>query len=184
SPATMTIPLVVLAVLAALGGFLNVPAALGGQHALANFLAPVFADSAAKVGELHLEHSTEYVLMGVSALAAVIMAVIAYRQYVSKATVPTPDGAPRGGLSQLSYRKFYVDELYDTLVVRPLNALSVFFYRKVDKGGIDGVVNGFGKAAGESSKGIRLLQTGNVGFYIFMMVIAVVALLAYSVFNG
>jgi len=184
SPATMTIPLVVLAVLAALGGFLNVPAALGGQHALANFLAPVFADSAAKAGELHLEHSTEYLLMGVSALAAVIMAVMAYRQYVSKATVPVPDDAPRGGLSRLSYRKFYVDELYDTLVVRPLNAISLFFYRKVDKGGIDGVVNGFGKAASESSKGIRLLQTGNVGFYIFMMVIAVVALLAYSVFNG
>ncbi len=184
SPTTMTIPLIILAVLAALGGFLNVPSALGGQHALASFLAPVFADSAAKAGDLHLEHSTEYVLMGVSALAAVIMAIVAYRQYVSKAVVPAPDDARRSGLSQLSYRKFYVDELYDTLVVRPLNALSLFFYRKIDKGGIDGVVNNIGKAAGESSKGIRLLQTGNVGFYIFMMVIAVIVLLAYGVFNG
>ncbi|GGC30562.1 NADH-quinone oxidoreductase subunit L [Parapedobacter defluvii] len=184
SPPTMTVPLVVLAVLAALGGFLNVPAALGGQHALANFLAPVFAESVEKVGEAHLEHSTEYVLMGISALAAIVMAVVAYRQYVSKAVVPVADDVPRSGLSRLSYRKFYVDELYDTLIVRPLNALSVFFYRKVDRGGIDGVVNGLGSATGKSGKGIRLLQSGNVGFYIFMMVIAVVALLAYGVFNG
>lgn len=184
SPATMTIPLIVLAVLAALGGLLNVPSALGGGHALANFLAPVFADSVAKAGEFELEHSTEYVLMGVSALAAVVMAVVAYRLYVLKAVVPDPDEAPRGWLARLSYRKFYVDELYDALVVRPLNALSVFFYRTVDKGGIDGIVDGIGKAAGESSKGIRLLQSGNVGFYIFMMVIGVIALLAYGIFNG
>src|SRR5690606_21897996 len=104
--------------------------------------------------------------------------------YVSKAVVPASDEAPRTGLSRLSYRKFYVDELYDALIVRPLNALSIFFYRTIDRGGIDGFVNGIGKAASESSKGIRLLQTGNVGFYIFMMVIAVVALLAYGVFNG
>lgn len=184
SPITMTIPLIVLAVLAALGGLLNVPSALGGHHALASFLEPVFADSVAKAGEFHLEHTTEYILMGISAVAAVIMAIIAYRQYVSKAVVPLSDDSPRSALSRLSYRKFYVDELYDTLVVRPLNALSLFFYRKVDKGGIDGIVNGLGGAAGESSKGIRLLQSGNVGFYIFMMVIAVVALLAYGIFNG
>ena len=184
SPATMTIPLIVLAVLAAVGGLLNVPSVLGGNHALANFLSPVFADSVAKTGEFHLEHSTEYVLMGVSALAAIVMAVVAYRQYVSKDTVPVADDAPRGLLARLSYHKFYVDELYDAVIVRPLNALSVFFYRVVDKKGIDGVVNGLARSAGESGKGIRLLQSGNVGFYIFMMVIAVVVLLAYGFFNG
>ena len=184
SPATMTFPLIVLAVLAAVGGLLNIPSALGGSHALSDFLAPVFADSVAKTGEFHLEHSTEYLLMGVSALAALAMAVVAYRQYVTKAAVPASDDTPRGLLARLSYRKFYVDELYDLLVVRPLNALSVFFYRTIDRWGIDGVVNGLGKIVGESGRGIRLLQSGNVGFYIFMMVIAVVALLAYGIFNG
>ncbi|SEL52131.1 NADH-quinone oxidoreductase subunit L [Parapedobacter koreensis] len=184
SPASMTIPLIVLAGLAAIGGLINVPSALGGSHALAEFLSPVFADSAAKAGAFHLEHSTEYILMGVSALAAVIMAIAAYRQYVSKATVPVADDAPRGVLARLSYRKFYVDEVYDALIVRPLNALSVFLYRMVDKSGIDGVVNGLARSVGESGKGIRLLQSGNVGFYIFMMVIAVVVLLAYGLFNG
>jgi proton-translocating NADH-quinone oxidoreductase, chain L len=184
SPATMTVPLIVLAVLAAIGGLLNVPEALGGGHALASFLAPVFAESVAKTGEFHLEHSTEYLLMGISALAAIIMVIVAYRQYVTKEMVPAAEGTPRGFLSRLSYHKFYVDEIYDVLVVRPLNALSVFFYRVVDRSGIDGIVNALGKSAGESGRGIRLLQSGNVGSYIFMMVIAVVMLLIYGIFNG
>lgn len=184
SPATMTVPLVILAILAAFGGWLNVPAALGGSHLLADFLSPVFADSVAKTGAFHLDHTTEYILMGVSALAAVVMALAAYRQYVSKGVVPVEDEAPRGLLAKISYHKFYVDELYDAVIVRPLNALSVFFYRVVDRSGIDGLVNGLSRSVGESGKGIRLLQTGNVGFYIFMMVIAIMALLAYGFFNG
>ncbi len=184
SPATMTVPLIILAVLSAVGGLLNVPSALGGGHALADFLSPVFADSTAITGAFHLDHSTEYVLMAVSAVAAIVMAVLAYRQYAVKGVVPGADDAPRGLLARLSYHKFYVDELYDAIIVRPFNALSVFFYRIVDRAGIDGLVNGLGKRVGESSGGIRLLQTGNVGSYIFMMVIAVVVLLAYGFFNG
>ncbi|MGV3761241.1 NADH-quinone oxidoreductase subunit L [Parapedobacter sp.] len=184
SPATMTIPLVILAVLSAVGGLLNVPSALGGGHALGDFLSPVFADSAKVTGTFHLEHSTEYALMAVSAVGAIIMAVLAYRQYAAKGVVPGADDAPRGALAKLSYYKFYVDELYDAIVVRPFNALSVFFYRIIDRAGIDGLVNGLGKRVGESGNGIRLLQTGNVGSYIFMMVIAVLALLAYGFLNG
>lgn len=183
APTTMTIPLIVLAVLSAIGGLLNIPSVLGGDYALAQFLSPVFAASAAHSEAFHLAHSTEYLLMGVSALGAIVMAVVAYRQYVSKATVPATDDAPRGVLSRLSYHKFYVDELYDRIVVRPLNGLSGFFYRITDKKGIDGLVNGLGRTVGEAGKGLRLLQSGNVGFYLFMMVIAAVVLLAYGFFN-
>lgn len=183
SPVTMTIPLIILAVLSVIGGLLNVPSALGGNYGLAEFLSPVFADSLAQSGPFHLEHSTEYLLMGVSALGAVIMAVVAYQRYVSKAAVPAADNNPRGLWSRLSYHKFYVDEIYDVLIVRPLNGLAVFFYQVVDRKGIDGLVNGAGKAVGETGKGLRLLQSGNVGFYIFMMVVAAAALLAYGFFN-
>src|SRR5690606_35093118 len=145
SPATMTVPLVILAVLSVVCGLLNVPSALGGGHALADFLSPVFADSAAVTGAFHLDHSTEYVLMAVSAIGAIVMAVIAYRQYAVKGTVPGGDDAPRSPLAKLSYHKFYVDELYDAIIVRPFNALSVFFYRIIDRAGIDGLVNGLGK---------------------------------------
>ena len=79
----------------------------------------------------------------------------------------------------VSYHKFYIDELYDTIIRKPLDALSVFFYKVIDRLGIDGIVNGLGKGTIEASKGLRLLQTGNVGFYIFMMVVGIISVLMY-----
>lgn len=183
SPASMTIPLVVLAVLSALGGLIGIPAVLGGGHWLESFLAPVFAVSASKTGAMTLDHTTEYILMTVSVAAALIAMLYAYYRYVKQAHVPADDQTDRGMLARLSYNKFYIDEVYHSLITRPLDALSGFFYKTVDKAGIDGIVNGFGKGAVEASKGFRLLQTGMVGFYIFMMVAGILALLFYSMYK-
>lgn len=183
SPLSMTIPLIVLAVLSAIGGFLNIPSALGGSYGMAEFLSPVFADSVSHAGTFHLDHSTEYLLMGVSALAAVAMAFLAYNRYVRQGRVPQPEHSKRSGLVKLSYNKFYVDEIYDALIVRPLNNLSVFFHRIVDNMLIDGLVNGIGRVTGESGRVIRHLQSGNVGFYVFMMVLGAIAILAYGIFK-
>ena len=183
SPKSMTIPLIILAILAAVGGFINVPEVLGGGHWLANFLSPVFADSASKTGALTLDHSTEFVLMAVSVGGALAAAIFAYFKYVKKAHVPVPDSAPRPALANASYNKFYVDEIYRAVFTRPLDSLSNFFYKVVDKSGIDGIVNGFGSGATESSKGFRLLQSGNTGFYIFMMVAGIVALFVYGYYK-
>lgn len=183
SPASMTIPLIILAVLSAIGGFIGIPAVFGGGHWLENFLSPVFAVSASKTGTLTLDHTTEYILMAISVLGALIAMLYAYSRYVKQSHIPAEDRADRAVLARLSYHKFFIDELYNSLITRPLDALSSFFYRTVDKLGIDGIVNGFGKAALESSKGFRLLQTGMVGFYIFMMVAGVLALLFYSMYK-
>jgi len=184
SPASMTFPLIVLAILSIVGGFIGVPEVLGGNHWLAGFLEPVFHDSLMKVHETAaLDHNTEYLLMGVSVAGALVAAIIAYVRYAKNGHVPVPDTAERGALANLSYNKYYIDELYDFIIAKPLNALSGFFYRIVDKTVIDGLVNGFGRVASEASKGLRLLQTGNIGFYIFMMIASIVALLAYGFFN-
>src|SRR5690606_12739568 len=98
SPAQMTIPLIILAILSVLGGIINIPSALGGGHWLANFLSPIFAYSNSRVPEVHLDHNTEYVLMAVSAVAAIVMAVLAYHKYVKKADVPQADGVAQGTL--------------------------------------------------------------------------------------
>lgn len=180
SPLSMTLPLIVLAVLSAIGGLLNVPSALGGSHALQNFLAPVFADSVSHTGEFHLDHSTEYALMAISAVAAIAMALLAYNWYVKKGVVPYAEGEKLPPLTKLSYRKFYIDEIYHALVTRPLDSISVFFHKVVDRLMIDGFVNGVGKVTGESGKYLRLLQSGNVGFYLFMMVIGIIALIIYG----
>ncbi|WP_207533748.1 NADH-quinone oxidoreductase subunit L [Desertivirga arenae] len=184
SPGSMTFPLIVLAILSIVGGFIGVPEVLHGNHWLARFLEPVFYASSTKVHETAvLDHNTEYVLMAVSVIGAVMAAIIAYVRYSKNGHVPVPDTADRGALANLSYNKYYIDELYDFVIAKPLNLLSGFFYRIVDKTLIDGIVNGFGKVASEASKGLRLLQTGNIGFYIFMMIAGIVALLAYGFLN-
>ncbi len=183
SPASMTIPLIVLAVLSALGGLIGIPAVLGGGHWLENFLAPVFEVSKSKTNALTLDHTTEYVLMALSVTAALLSMLYAYVRYVKQGHIPANDRTDRGLLARLSYNKFYIDQVYHSFITRPLDTLSGFFYKTVDKAGIDGIVNGFGKGAVEASKSFRLLQTGMVGFYIFMMVAGILALLFYSMYK-
>ena len=181
SPKSMTIPLVVLAILSVFGGLIGVPEVLGGQHWLAQFLSPVLVYTKAVSGEaVPLDHATEYLLMGISVGAALLAIGIAYVTYVSRKVLPISDAENRSFLSKLSYHKFYIDEVYEALITRPLDAISTFFYKVVDKLGIDGLVNGAGTTAKEASKTLRLIQTGNVGFYIFMMVAGIVALLIYG----
>jgi NADH-quinone oxidoreductase subunit L len=181
SPKSMTIPLVVLAILSVFGGLIGVPEVLGGHHWLAQFLSPVLVYTKAVSGEaVPLDHATEYLLMGISVGAALLAIGIAYVTYVSRKVLPISDAENRSFLSKLSYHKFYIDEVYEALITRPLDAISSFLYKVVDKLGIDGLVNGAGTTAKEASKTLRLIQTGNVGFYIFMMVAGIVALLIYG----
>jgi NADH-quinone oxidoreductase subunit L len=181
SPPTMTIPLIILAILSIIGGFVGVPESLGGHHMLGQFLAPVFKASAAISKETSLTNQTEWLLMGISVVGALAALAYAYVKYVKNAQVPVADGEERPALVDLSYHKFYIDELYDMIIRKPLDALSVFFYKVIDKLGIDGIVNGLGKGTVEASNGLRLLQTGNVGFYIFMMVVGIISILAYLI---
>jgi len=117
------------------------------------------------------------VLMVISVAAALAALGYAYVKYVKNSHVPVSDTEERPALANLSYHKFYVDEIYDALIRKPLDALSGFLYNAVEKLGIDGIVNGLGKTTMEASKGLRLLQTGNVGFYIFMMVVGIISIL-------
>lgn len=175
SPKSMTVPLIVLAVLSAFGGAIGVPEALGGSHWLSHWLSPVIKH----VGEAP-DHATEYMLMAVSVVGVLISIGVAYSKYVKQNHIPVPDEAKRSGLANLSYNKFYFDEIYDTLIRKPLDVISGFFYKIVDNKIVDGIVNGLGWTTTEASKGLRLLQSGNVGFYIFMMVIGIISLLLYT----
>jgi len=185
SPSSITIPLIILAILSIVGGFINIPEIMGGGHWLESFLAPVFEKSTLleKVDKNYLSVSTEWILMGVSVAVAVFALGWAYGKYITKAQLPAADTEELPAFTSLSYNKFYIDEIYDMLIRKPLDALSVFFYKIVDQLGIDGFVNGLGKGSLEASKDLRLLQSGNVGFYIFVMVIGIVALLVYNIFR-
>ncbi|MDF2431581.1 MAG: NADH-quinone oxidoreductase subunit [Mucilaginibacter sp.] len=183
SPPTMTIPLIILAILSVVGGFIGVPESLGGHHWLEEFLSPVFKASSAIIKGVPSLQQTEITLMVISVGGAVLALIYAYVKYIKNAHIPVSDAEERPALVDLSYHKFYIDELYDIVIRKPLDALSVFFYKVIDQLGIDGFVNGLGKGSIEASKGLRLLQTGNVGFYIFMMVVGIISVLMYMVFK-
>lgn len=177
----MTVPLMVLAGLSALGGLINLP----GGGWLSNFMAPLF-ENARKVNpaafaESTMEHSTEYVLMAVSAGVALLALIVAYVMYISRRAVPAPETADRSLPEQVVYNKYYVDELYDALIVRPVRGLGDAFY-SFGEGLVDGVVNGVAWVVQKSSAQLRLLQSGSIGFYVLAMVVSIVAIFALRFF--
>ena len=183
SPPSMTIPLIVLAILSIVGGLIGLPEALGGHHWLEHYLSPLFAYTIAQIPAIKAEKTTELVLMCASVGGALLAIIWAFTKYGKGGNIPVEEDGERTPITALAYHKFYIDELYDLIIRKPLDTASKFFYKVVDLRIIDGLVNGLGKVSVESSKGLRLLQTGNVGFYIFVMVIGIIAMMAYSLFR-
>jgi NADH-quinone oxidoreductase subunit L len=179
SPSSITIPLIGLAVLSVIGGFMGVPEVLGGTNWLGGFLAPVFS-SAHELHATPLSHGTEFMLMGVIVVFTLVMVGLAYSRYVSKNHVPAAESESLSVAHNTIYHKYYVDEIYDAIVVKPLYWLSKLFDIVVEKSGIDRVVNLLGDAVNDWSKIFRLLQNGSLGYYLFVMVIGVIVMIAFS----
>jgi NADH-quinone oxidoreductase subunit L len=177
SPLTMTAPLMILAVLSAAGGFFNLPHIFGGHSSLATFMAPLFAHS--NVEHAPVDESLEKTLMIVSVVAALLSAGLAYVIYVAKKSVPTADNQI-SGIQKLIYNKYYIDEIYDTVFVKPITALSNFFHSVFEFLVIDLIVEGIGKLVKSLSAEARLLQNGTTGYYIFAMVLSIAALIIYG----
>ncbi len=179
SPKSITIPLIILAGLSALGGFMGVPEVLGGSNWVGRFLSPVFSKSAELNAEHHLSHTTEYVLMGTIVVFTLVVIALAYSRYIGKAHVPVAEGE-LSGVHKTIYHKYYVDEIYDSLIVKPLYWLSKLLDIVIEKSGIDKLVNLAGDAVYDWSKIFRLVQNGSLGYYIFVMVIGVILMIAFS----
>lgn len=177
SPLTMTVPLMILAILSAGGGFFNLPHIFGGHASLAEFMAPLFAHT--HVEQVAVDESLEKTLMIISVVAALLSAGLAYIIYVAKKSVPTED-SKISGIQKLIYNKYYVDELYDTVFVKPITALSNFFYSVFEFLVIDLIVEGIGKLVKSLSAEARLLQNGTTGYYIFAMALSIAALIIYG----
>ena len=177
SPLSMTVPLIALAFLSTLGGFMGIPEILGGSNWLNEFLNPVFVDSYLLIGKDHLNHSTEYVLMGSVLIFTLVMILLTYSRYVRQQHVPQTEGLKLNSLHKLAYNKYYVDERYDQFVVKPLYALSTFFEKWIERSGIDRLVNLVGSIVDTLSKAVRLMQQGSIAYYILIMAVSIVLLL-------
>ncbi|MBC7384427.1 MAG: NADH-quinone oxidoreductase subunit L [Bacteroidia bacterium] len=177
SPATMTIPLIVLAFLSVIGGLLGLPVVMSHTHLFSQYLEPVFEVSKNIIGAQHnLAHRTEWVLMGVATLAAIASVFVAYNLYISKKILPEPDADVKGFTKWVA-NKFYVDEFYNKVFVRPVMVMSDIFFVLIDKLFIDLFVNAVAWIVGFTGRTMRLVQTGNTRFYIFAMVIGIIILL-------
>lgn len=172
SPPAMTVSLVVLAILSVVGGYAGIPELMiKGGDKLAGFLSPVIAAH----GEHAVSHETEWMLMGISTvlmLAMIILAWVVFRHYQPKETK---------GFGKLLENRWYVDELYDKAIVKPLDWLGAFntFFEKYV---VDGIVNGVGRLVNYSSRQLRLLQSGQVGSYVLLMVLGMLLIFVLQFF--
>jgi len=173
APWVMTGPLVVLGILSAVGGVLNLPPFLGGGAALEHWIEPVTAPAAAFF-RLQMPHgNTELFLVGAAVLVGLVGLIAGWKATLRR-PIPTAADAPAdAGFARVLYRKYYIDEIYDAVIVRPLVWLSRFvLWKGVDQGVVDGAaVNGTAKLSrGLGWLGSRL-QTGQIGVYVVLFLV-------------
>ena len=180
APAVMTGPLVVLGILSLAGGALNLPPLVGGTAWLERWLEPVTAAGAALVHLPEVASSTEWTLIGIAVAIAIVGIVTALRLLDLTALVPAKSAPAETGIGRILYKKWYVDELYDAVIVRPIMWFSrAVLWRIVDVGIIDGAgVNGAAATSRILGWLTSRLQTGELGFYVVIFVLGVVALLS------
>jgi NADH-quinone oxidoreductase subunit L len=177
SPLVMTIPLMALAVLSAIGGFIGVPEALGGSNFLGHFLSPVLYGSGAEHVLDQEMISKERMLMGISTGAVVVTIIITWIFYVKKSTLPTKEGVALSTPHNILYNKYFIDEIYKAVIEKPLYWLSDKFYSVLEIKVIDNFVNAWGRGVNKGSAALRFVQSGNISYYLFIMVIGIIIIL-------
>ncbi len=177
SPPVMTVPLVVLAVFAALVGLVGVPPEHGLYH---RFVEPVFA--AAKGAAAHAAPVGELPMALLSLAIALAGVWVATRFYVRRPEIPGRLVERHPAMYRILLNKYYVDELYDAVFVQPIHRGSVWLWEKFDTLCIDGSVDGVGAVVRVGSLLLRRLQTGYVSSYVLSFIVGVVAILGYLAF--
>jgi NADH-quinone oxidoreductase subunit L len=183
SPRVMVIPLVILAILSVVGGYVGVPGSLGGSNHFDKFLGPVFHAGAPAgvqnaVGEKSASEqetegpepktgaSTELLFTGISVLAALLGFTLAWQLYYRNPQLPAKIAASMQGAYQALAHKYYVDEFYGAFLVKPLIEGSTrILWQGVDRKIIDAAVNDAGDGARHLSDEARHMQSGNIRSY-------------------
>jgi NADH-quinone oxidoreductase subunit L len=170
SPASMTMPLVILAVLSVIGGALGLPEFWHMTNWMHHHLEPVIL----RPNYAMLSHETEWTLMAIAVVGALVVIYFTWVVYRKKNTLPVEHVEQMKPWQRLIYHKYFVDETYEKVITKPVNSLGKGFYSFFDKQVIDGIVNGVGSAVKGIGSLVRLYQTGNIGFYIMNMALGVV----------
>jgi NADH-quinone oxidoreductase subunit L len=192
SPMVIVFPLIVLAILSFVGGWVGIPKVIGElfggiPNTFEHFLEPVFkfSEEYVKAGHAVEHHSAalEWGLMGLSVLIAVVGISIAFTMYVANTALPGRFTSTFPALHRAVFNKWYVDELYDFLFVNPCKALGNFLWKGFDVVVVDGIVDGVATVVMTFSKGLRSIQTGFVHNYAMTMALGVVVIVAFYIFR-
>ncbi|MCI0402810.1 MAG: NADH-quinone oxidoreductase subunit L, partial [Acidobacteria bacterium] len=191
SPRTMTRPLIILALLSIAGGWIGIPAALGERvhvpNYLEHFLEPVFAASnqLLRAQAMPHAHSEELGLMGLAILLAFVGFGVAYAFYLRNPELANQLAQTFRTPYQVLVNKYYVDEIYRALIVRPMHWLSErVFWQAFDVGVVDGAINGAAARAQEMGAWLRRWQSGNTRSYGTWVALGALAALTYFLFGS
>ena len=181
SPKVMTVPLMVLAVLSVFGGVLNLPHLIGGHETMKHYLETA-ADGIS--GEhLHLSAGMEWMLMGITVGLIALVIRVAYNRFAKKTTLD-PEPEELSFFKRIIARKWYIDELYSTLFEKPYDWMSTKLDSIMEKRVIDGAVNLTGNTTLRLGKLVRRVQTGNMSFYLFAMVVGIIGFLILTIWSA
>lgn len=181
SPNSMVVPLIILAVLSVIGGYVGIPEALGGSNHFHHFLEPVIRKVGAPEGH-HYSHALEYGLMATSVGVALVGFLIAYTFYIKNPQLPVALGEKMKGIYTLLYNKYYVDEIYEFIFVKGCKNLGTLLWQKFDALVIDGIVNGVGTIVQYFGGIFAKIQTGSTQNYAVGIILGVVLILSIFIF--
>lgn len=200
-PWVMTVPLMILAVLSVFGGWVNVPEAVSssflgffGALPMSEWLHHFFEPVTGAAEQLRVEQVGEFAhsspigggefawALGSTLVAMVVVGVSVWVMGGWKILTAEEQGDPTSGFKRVLFNKYYVDELYDRIVVQPILAASRFAWRVIDDAIIDGIVNGVGLFARALGWFGSLFQTGTVNMYAFVLTLGVLIILGVMAF--
>ena len=185
APRTMTIPLVILAFLSVVGGFVGIPESLFGGNSIEHWLEPVFAPAYDKLRlTTHVTEIAEYLSMTLSVGIAIAGIYGARVVYLRRTELAEAWKAKYSAMYRILFNKYYVDEAYDKLFVSPTVKVSEgFLWKGVDVSVIDGAVNGSARLIAIAAQGIRRIQTGIAQQYAAVFVGGILVVLAWLMFK-
>ncbi|MCZ6751979.1 MAG: NADH-quinone oxidoreductase subunit L [Acidobacteria bacterium] len=180
SPKVMTVPLIVLAVLSLVGGWIGWPQFMGGSNHFGHWLEPALAPPAA--AHAAGEESLEFLLMGLSLAVAALGVYIAYYLFLKRREAADRLAQASGGIYRLLLNKYYVDEIYRFLFVKPLVMGSTeVLWKTLDVGAIDGAVNLAARTTRSLGDALRKIQSGNIRSYAGWVVLGTLLLIGFMV---
>ncbi|MEA2031249.1 MAG: NADH-quinone oxidoreductase subunit L [candidate division Zixibacteria bacterium] len=188
SPKSMTIPLMLLAALSVIGGWIGMPHIFGVSNFFERWLEPVMAGGNHESASHALasggnDIGMEWGLMTASVILVLVSIYLARIFYKAKPQLATAWHEKMSGLHQVLLNKYYVDEFYGAVIVRPLVVFSLFLWKVVDVVMIDGLLNGLALVYEGISESLRRVQTGRLRSYATLFVLGVVILVAYFIMD-